>query len=134
MNMLSIKTRKNILVFFVGPLALIPAVLIATLILLFFNAGEDFLEGFASGLVVLFYGLVFIAYPATLILGIPAIIILEKTNKYGLVPLLIIGLLGAILITAMSAPSVVVLVAYSYCAISVSLGCWYANKCFSAKL
>jgi hypothetical protein len=134
MKTFSDTTRKNIFVFFVGPLVMLPAVLLGALVLSLFAGGEDLLSALGFGLFVASIGLVVFAYPATLVIGIPAIIILERKNKYGLMPLVLIGLLGAGFITVLSAPSVFVLAAYSYSAISVSLGCWYANRWYSARL
>lgn len=134
MKAFSKTTRKNIFTFLIGPLALIPAIVLGSIVMSIFVEGNNLLSTFKFGLFIAFFGLIVFAYPATLFVGIPSIMILERKGKYGLLPLILISLLVAAVISLMVFPSIFMVSVYCYSAVTVSLGCWYANKWFSAKL
>ena len=133
MKSFSRTTRKNIAVFFFGPLALFPAALLAILIMLLFGGAEEIVNTLYFTFYIPIIGLFVFAYPATLLIGIPAIIFLERNEKMGLMPLSLVGVLGAIIITVFSAPSLFVFALFCYCALAVCVGCWYVNKLLSKQ-
>lgn len=128
MNTFSETTRKNIFAVAVGPLALVPAIVLATMInVLSQGIDSDWQGAILSALFVSVVGLL-IAYPLVILLGIPAVLVLLHYKKLGFLPLAILGLFGALPVTLWFSPSWQSFLMFGYCSTAVVLGCWCAYK------
>ena len=126
MKTFSQATRNNLVVFFIGPLFLIPAVLLMIPIVAYFD--ENFIYPdriFTIAFVTAIIGLFTVAYPLTLFIGLPAIYFLRKAKKLSLLNMILAGFMGATLVTLIINPSISALLMYCYCTASVSFGCWF---------
>ncbi|WP_156042711.1 hypothetical protein [Marinobacterium lacunae] len=130
MKIFSKETRRNVIVFFVGPLFMVPAVLLGILIINFLKGDLSDLGGtVAFGLVASIIGLFWFAYPLTLVLGLPAIRFLCRLNYLNPFSLAMVSLLGALIVTVIvDDMSLWVFSIFGYCSIAVSSGCWYVYK------
>lgn len=132
MNTFSDTTRRNVFAVAVGPLALVPAGVLATLVnVLLQGKDSDWQGAIVSSLFVSVVGLL-IAYPLVVVLGVPAVLVLSRYQMLGFFPLAIFGLLGALPVTVWLAPSLQSFIMFSYCSTAVVFGCWCAYK--NAKL
>ncbi|UZR98711.1 hypothetical protein [Chondrinema litorale] len=149
MKTFSKSTIRNVIVFFTGPLFLIPAVMVGLLITSiirknyvdFFGFAYEGLVGAVGLSLLISAGCLLFAYPLTLIWGIPTIYILEKTNCLNVLNLILIGLSGATLLTLFIVLIFVTPLKFDYsflwiwlvsiyCTTAVSLGCWFVyNRC-----
>jgi uncharacterized membrane protein YeaQ/YmgE (transglycosylase-associated protein family) len=128
MNTFSETTRRNIFAVAVGPLALVPAIILATLLnVLFQGSDSDWQGAIVSALFVSVVGLL-IAYPLVVVLGVPAVLVLRRYQTLGFFPLAILGLVGALAVTLWLAPSVQSFLMFGYCSTAVVSGCWCAYK------
>lgn len=130
MKAFSTETRANIAAFFIGPLFLIPAVLAGIAILSVLNGqANEIGSALAVGVMVALYGLFVFAYPMTLIIGIPSILLLKKFGKYSLLSLVSVSFVGAGIVAVLIEPGLESWLLFCYCSASVSFGCWFVlNK------
>lgn len=130
MKMFSEITKKNIFAISVGPLALVPALFGATFVYSLFGGGlASFFDAVLATLMVAMVGLL-IAYPITIFFGMPALLILNRLGLLGLLPLLLVALIGAGGVALWLMPSLYGFLYFGYCGIAVAVGCWYAFKYF----
>ncbi len=132
-------TRKNIFVFIVGPLALIPAIVLGFLTYgAFSGLGLEMVgETIKFAIFVASVGLILFGYPLTLIIGIPSILILEYKNNLKLSYLLAIGLFSSVAISLIFYPNDKLFGSawmFGYSGLSVSFGVWCANSWYKSKL
>ena len=128
MRTFSETTRRNVFAVAVGPLALMPAIVLATLVNVLLQGGDSDWQGaIMSSLFVSVIGLL-IAYPLVVAIGVPAILVLLRYQKLGFFSLAIVGLLGVLPVTLWLAPSWQSFLMFGYCSTAVVLGCWYAYK------
>lgn len=121
-------TRRNVLAVVVGPLALVPAIVLATLANTLCQGGSsDWQELMVFALTVSVIGL-FFAYPLVLAFGVPAVLVLRHYQRLGFVPLAILGVLCALLLTLCFSPYLNAFLMFGYCSVWVVSGCWYAYK------
>lgn len=80
--------RKNLLAFLLGPLAIIPAMIVYAVAFKFIDPEANYDQGSVALLFIIF-GLL-VAYPVTLIIGLPCSVLLEKFGKFNLINLLIV--------------------------------------------
>lgn len=131
MRLFSNAVRRNLATLIVGPLAMVPMVWLAVFISAL-ATDEPASQGAALGLFMALVGLVF-AYPATLLIGIPAFIVLERLNKLNLLNLSLVGGISAVLFAQLLPASIVTVSLFIYSALSVSSGCWLVNRSIHQK-
>ena len=118
--------RKNLLALLLGPLAVIPATIVYTLGFQFIDPAEN-QEQFGIAPLFILFGLI-IAYPATLIIGLPASILLEKFNKFNLLNLLIVSFIVVSIYALIMEGSFFGYLFILYFAIWVACGSWFFYK------
>lgn len=98
-------TRKNVGSFLFGPLAIVPTIFILLSFEAFFNQQAS--STMWIGVFPLYAGLGFlIAYIATLLLGVPSVIVLSKYGRLTLINLLLVGLLPITVATLIISPTI----------------------------
>lgn len=113
-------TRKLIVAALLGPLAIVPALLlVGAIFMVRFPVGDV-----VSGVLALsMFGLV-MAYPAVLVIGVPGVMLLRHFGRLSL-----LSLIGVALVLCLFLPNDWGLVLlYCYCATAVALGCWWVYK------
>jgi hypothetical protein len=118
--------RKNLLAFLLGPLALIPATIVYAIAFKILEPVANFDQGSVAPLFILF-GLT-IAYPVTLIIGLPCSILLEKFGKFNLVNLLISSTAIVSIYALVMGGSFLGYLFMLYFAVWVACGCWFFYK------
>ncbi|PCJ97581.1 MAG: hypothetical protein COA42_24515 [Alteromonadaceae bacterium] len=120
-------TRKNVGAFFIGPLALIPAVFILLSLEIVFNNQAS--STMWMGLFPLYAAIgLAIAYPATLFLGVPSVVVLKKHGRLTLTNLLLVGLVPISVATLFVSPTIYFWLFFASCSSSVIIGAWYVYK------
>jgi len=117
-------------VLFIGPLFLVPAIVVGmTLYTLLSNSSIDINHAIFLTLFISFVGLFLFAYPLTLVVGLPAMYLLNKYNKLSCINFVMTGIIVATAITlAFKNAYIYLWFIFCYCAISVCLGCWFVYR------
>lgn len=120
-------TRKNVAAVVLGPLALIPTLLLLAYVEVLFknqSAKVAFGELFPLYTAV---GLPF-TYLVTLIVGLPTVVILNKLNKLNLLNITLVWLIPLSIFSLFQNPAFIFWVFFTCCAFSVTLSCWGIHK------
>ena len=114
--------RKNLLAFLLGPLAVIPATILYGGVFKFIDPVANYDQGSVTPLFIIF-GLL-VAYPVTLIIGLPSSVLLEKFGKLNLINLLLVSALVISIYVLMMGGSFLGYLFMLYFAVWVVCGCW----------
>lgn len=117
------ETRKLIVVVLVGPLAILPALLLlslATALLDTTDAGTSFLLFSLIGLEI--------AYPVSIVFGVPILLVLKHFNQLNLVTLIAAAILIVMTLSILLPFSLSLMFLYIYCALAVATGSWWVYK------
>lgn len=126
MKFFTAATMRNIVTLILGPLLMVPTVWMV-LFISTVATGEKVFQGAMLGLFIGIVGLVF-AYPATLLVGIPAFVILERCNRLSLLNISLVSGICAVIIAQVFPASILNTLLCIYSALSVSTGCWLVNR------
>ena len=118
--------RKNAFACIFGPLAVIPATIVYALAFKII-APQANSSNFELVPFVAFIALA-VAYPATLFLGLPISLILQKMGKFNLVNLLIVSTISISTYGVISGAHLTEFVLAIYFSIFVVTGCWYLHR------
>ena len=112
-----------------GPLCLLPAMCIYGLIYPVFGPNE-YMGYWDTFLLFAAYGYIglYIAYPATVILGLPAALALHYWNLFKLPIVATVSVIPSLIIFSFYMPSISNILLYGYASISVAVGCWFVYK------
>ena len=126
MKTFSETTRRTILAVIVGPLSIIPAMVLAqTLVFIASPANPpDILEQYKGGIFVSVVGLLY-SYGFTLLYGVPVYLALKKFGKNKAIYVFMASLVPAILFLAMSPELWPIYLAMAYFSIVVGFSCWF---------
>lgn len=128
MKILSNTTRKNVLAFLLGPIFLLPAMMLGILVSAVFDPSADIRAALEAFYIYAFVGLIFFAYPMTLFLGLPAIHLLSRYKRLTLAYLLPISFFGAGIVTLITGSTLGGFLMFAYCSAAVGFGCWYVYR------
>ena len=108
-----------------GPLAVIPAMLLAVSVLrlMYPEAQAELLRQYHGGLVVSFFGL-FLSYVFTLLYGLPIYWLLQKLGRYNLFTVILASLLPALFIGLADPAQWPYYLAMAYFSVFVAAACW----------
>jgi hypothetical protein len=115
--------RKNLLSFLLGPLAVIPATILYAVAFKFIDPVANYDQGSVAPLFIIF-GLL-VAYPVTLIIGLPCSVLLEKFGKFNLINLLLVSALVVSIYALIMGGSFLGYLFMLYFAVWVACGCWF---------
>jgi hypothetical protein len=109
----------------IGPLSVIPAMLLAISILrlLYPDAQAGLLHQYHGGLVVSFFGLL-VSYGFTLLYGVPVYWLLNKLGQYKLFTIILASLLPALLLSLFNHEQWPYYLAMAYFSMFVAAACW----------
>jgi hypothetical protein len=109
----------------IGPLSVIPAMLLAISVLRLFypDAQAGLLRQYHSGLVVSFFGL-FVSYGFTLLYGVPAYWLLNRLGQYRLFTIILASLLPALLFSLFNREQWPYYLGMAYFSMFVAAVCW----------
>ena len=119
------KNPKLISAAAIGPLAIIPAMLLAisVLRLIYPDAQTELLRQYHGGLVVSFFGL-FLSYGFTLLYGVPVYWLLNRLGKYKLFRVILASLVPALLFSLFNIEQWAYYLAMGYFSVFVATACW----------
>jgi hypothetical protein len=124
MKVYSAQTKKLVKAALIGPLAILPALFIYTVGDYIVNpklyASADWSDII---FVYVLFGL-FFSYLGTVLLGLPAGVILTKLNQFRILNLIFVSLILAVLISLYLGFTANKLLFFSYCSCFVAVGCW----------
>ena len=118
--------RKNLYACLLGPLSVIPATILYTLAFKFI-APEANADNFELLPLVVIVALM-VAYPITLVFGLPISIILQKLNRFNLFNLIIVTNSCLLIYGYITNAQVTEMVLVIYYGLFVSSSCWYLYK------
>lgn len=109
----------------IGPLAILPAMLLAISVLriIYPEAQAEILHQYHGGLVVSFFGLI-LSYGFTLLYGIPVYWLLNRLNRYNVVMVILASLLPALFFSALDHQQWPYYLAMAYFSVFVATACW----------
>ena len=109
----------------IGPLAVIPSMLLAIslLRLIYPDAEAEILRQYHGGLVVSFFGL-FLSYGFTLLYGVPVYWLLNRFSKYNLFTVILASLMPALLLSIFNHEQWPYYLAMAYFSVFVAAACW----------
>lgn len=128
MKTFSETTRKNVLSILVGPLAVIPAMLLMGVFTVVFfpeqSARTDWREVFN------FFGslITLIAYVLTVVVALPIVLVLQRFNQFTLPSVIFAALAIAGVLCLASSIQLFAFLYFSYFTVSVALACWGIHK------
>ncbi len=125
MNVFSELTRKMVLACALGPLAVIPAVVLYELCFNF-SSNRSYATIHDMAILYLFIGIP-IAYIAVIFVGVPITLILSRVGRLNLINLLTIAVLVSTLVMPTSNQPIYSWLFAAYCSVSVVLGCWFVQ-------
>ncbi|WP_028877547.1 hypothetical protein [Teredinibacter turnerae] len=129
MKTFSVTTRKNVAAVLLGPLFLVPAMLLTYLVLALLNNGSPTNSSNVIGISLFFsfWGLI-IAYPAAIVLGVPSVLILKRIGKLNYFTVLVAAIVWSIPLSAIFGIDSGSMLFVVYCACIVASGCWMVYK------
>jgi hypothetical protein len=109
----------------IGPLAIIPAMLLAISLSRFIypEAQTDLLRQYHGGLVISFFGL-FLSYGFTLLYGVPMYWLLNRLGKYNLLTVIFASLVPALLFGLFNHEQWPYYLGMAYFSVFVASACW----------
>lgn len=126
MKAYSDRTRKVVIASLLGPLAVIPAMVVAVAVMYMFDVSsqEPVSEIFEGTFVMAAFSL-FYSYPLVIIYGLPLYLILRRYKKDSLIYILSLSLLPAAALGASyDTGGFWIFVIFGYFSLSVALSCW----------
>lgn len=109
----------------VGPLAILPAMLLAISVLriIYPEAQAEILHQYHGGLVASFFGLI-LSYAFTLLYGIPVYWLLNHFNRYNGAMIIVASLLPALFLSMLDHEQWPYYLAMAYFSVFVATACW----------
>jgi hypothetical protein len=109
----------------IGPLAVIPAMLLAISVLrvIYPETQTELLRQYHAGLVLSFFGL-FLSYGFTLLYGVPVYWLLNRFGRYNLFTIILASLLPALLLGLANHEQWPYYLAMAYFSVFVAAACW----------
>ncbi|AZN34483.1 hypothetical protein PSH55_16425 [Pseudoalteromonas sp. Angola-31] len=128
MKTFSDTTRKNVISVLVGPLAIIPAILIMGLVSHLLFPEESAITDWKQ--VFNFYSVIgiMIAYVLTTLFALPLVVVLQKMKAFTLlnVVLLALGIAGVLCLASSS--QLLAFLYFGYFTVSVAISCWGIHR------
>lgn len=128
MKTFSETTRKNVISVLVGPLAVVPAILVMGLVSHLLFPDESAITDWKQ--VFNFYSVIgiMIAYVLTTLFALPLVVVLQKMNAFTLlnVVLLALGIAGALCFASSS--QLLAFLYFGYFTVSVAIACWGIHR------
>lgn len=128
MRMFSNTTRKNIISVLIGPLAVIPAMLVMGLVSHMVypeaSATTDWKQvfNFYSAIAML------VAYTLTVVVALPLVVALQKMQAFTLLNVVLLALGIAAIICLASSSELFAFLYFGYFAVSVAVTCWSIHR------
>lgn len=128
MRTFSDTTRKNVISVLVGPLAILPAILLMGLVSHLLFPEESSVTHW--GQVLNFYSVIgiAIAYVLTVVLALPLVIALQRMQAFTLVNVVFLALGIAGLLCLASSSQLLAFLYFGYFTISVAVACWGIHR------
>lgn len=118
-------TRLTMLAVLLGPLSIIPAMVVASTLIIIISPSNppNIFEQYWGGFLISLFGLAY-SYGFTILYGVPAYLVLKKLHRNNLFYILAASLVPAMVFFAISPNAWPIYVAMAYFSVIVGFACW----------